>query len=282
MALLVEPGLFALVVGLFFSLMVGSFLNVVILRLPVMMEREWLADTGQATEEHQERFNLAVPASRCNSCGHQIRWFENIPVISFLVLKGRCSQCGTRISARYPSIEALSGLVGAFIGWQYGLGVEGIALLLLTWSLIALTFIDIDHQLLPDKITLPLLWLGLLLNSQGVFTGLENAVYGAAAGYLVLWSVFWAFKLLTGKEGMGYGDFKLLAAIGAWGGYQVLPLTILLSSVVGVILAFALMAAKRHEASNPLPFGPYLAIAGWIAILWGEQINALYLGMVFG
>ncbi|WP_036231917.1 prepilin peptidase [Marinobacterium litorale] len=282
MALLVEPGLFALVVGLFFALMVGSFLNVVILRLPVMMEREWLADTGQATEEHQERFNLAVPASRCNKCGHQIRWFENIPVISFLVLKGCCSQCGTRISARYPSIEALSGLLGAFIGWQYGLGVEGIALLLLTWSLIALTFIDIDHQLLPDKITLPLLWLGLLLNSQGVFTGLENAVYGAAAGYLVLWSVFWAFKLLTGKEGMGYGDFKLLAAIGAWGGYQVLPLTILLSSVVGVILAFALMAAKRHEASNPLPFGPYLAIAGWIAILWGEQINALYLGMVFG
>ncbi|MBV1787101.1 A24 family peptidase [Marinobacterium sp. D7] len=262
--------------------MVGSFLNVVIYRLPVMMEREWQAQLAEddQSEQADEPFNLAVPASRCGNCGHLIRWYENIPLLSYIALRGRCSGCATSISLRYPAVELLTGLLGGFIGWHFGLGLEGAGLLALTWSFIALTFIDIDHQLLPDRLTLPLLWLGLLLNSQGTFTSLEHAVYGAAAGYLVLWSVYWIFKLLTGKEGMGYGDFKLLAAIGAWGGFEVLPLTILLSSVVGVVLALSLMAAKRHQAANPLPFGPYLAIAGWIALIWGAQINDWYLGML--
>lgn len=284
--LLAEPGFLALLLGLLLSLMVGSFLNVVIYRLPVIMEREWQAMTATADStddslnEEPEPFNLAVPASRCGNCGHRIRWYENIPVLSYLALRGRCSGCHEHISLRYPSIELLTGLLGGFIGWQFGLGLTGIGMLALTWMLVALTFIDIDHQLLPDKLTLPLMWLGLLLNTQGIFTSLEHAVIGAAAGYLVLWSVYWLFKLLTGKEGMGYGDFKLLAAIGAWGGFEVLPLTILLSSVVGVVLALVLMAAKRHQAANPLPFGPYLAIAGWIALIWGEQINGWYLGML--
>lgn len=279
--LLNQSGPAAALLGLVLSLLVGSFLNVVILRLPVMMEREWQAmAAGDDAREADEPFNLAVPASRCNRCGHLIRWYENIPVISYLLLRGRCSGCGTRISWRYPAIELLSGLIGAFIGWQYGLGMTGLALLALSWTLIALTFIDIDHQLLPDRLTLPLLWLGLLLNSGGLFTSLPHAVYGAAAGYLLLWGVYWLFKLVTGKEGMGYGDFKLLAALGAWGGYEVLPLTILLSSVVGVVLALGLMALRRHQASNPLPFGPYLAIAGWIALLWGDGINQWYLGML--
>ncbi|SEG70628.1 prepilin peptidase [Marinobacterium lutimaris] len=288
--LLSEPSIFTLLTGLVISLSVGSFLNVVIYRLPVMMEREWQAMTapadtvegsaGIAKNQEQEPFNLAVPASRCGNCGHRIRWYENIPVLSYVALRGRCSGCNEKISLRYPSIELLTGILGAFIAWHFGLGLAGISMLLLTWTLVALTFIDIDHQLLPDRLTLPLMWLGLLLNTQELFTSLEHAVIGAAAGYLVLWSVYWLFKLLTGKEGMGYGDFKLLAAIGAWGGFEVLPLTILLSSVVGVVLALLLMAAKRHQAANPLPFGPYLAIAGWIALIWGEQINGWYLGML--
>lgn len=280
--LLAEPGLFALLTGLVISLSVGSFLNVVIYRLPVMMEREWqsMTATADSADDHQEAFNLAVPASRCGHCGHRIRWYENIPVLSYLALRGRCSGCKSPISLRYPSIELLTGILGGFIGWQFGLGLAGAGMLLLTWILVALTFIDIDHQLLPDRLTLPLMWIGLLLNTQGIFTSLEHAVIGAATGYLVLWSVYWLFKLLTGKEGMGYGDFKLLAAVGAWGGFEVLPLTILLSSVVGVVLALVLMAIKRHQMANPLPFGPYLAIAGWIALIWGEQINGWYLGML--
>jgi leader peptidase (prepilin peptidase)/N-methyltransferase len=279
--LLGHGGLFALIIALLLSLMVGSFLNVVIYRLPVMMEREWQAmSASEETAEDAAPFNLAVPASRCPHCGHLIRWYENIPLLSYLALRGKCSRCGAHISLRYPAIELLTGLIGAFIGWQFGLGMTGIALLLLSWTLIALTFIDIDHQLLPDRLTLPLLWLGLLLNSFSLFTTLEHAVYGAAAGYLVLWSVYWLFKLLTGKEGMGYGDFKLLAAIGAWGGFEVLPLTILLSSVVGVVLGVTLMALRRHQMANPLPFGPYLAIAGWIAILWGDQLNHWYLSLL--
>ncbi|MET4001059.1 A24 family peptidase [Marinobacterium sp. MBR-109] len=284
--LVTEPlvaALFALVI----SLLVGSFLNVVIYRLPVMMQREWDAmlqadavpgENAVADQEPQERFNLMLPRSRCGHCGHLIQWYENIPVISWLFLRGRCSDCGTRISVRYPLVELLSGLIGGWLIWQFGLTPQGVALVVLSWGLIALTFIDLDHQLLPDSITLPLLWLGLLLNTQGVFTSLESAVYGAAAGYLVLWGVYWLFKLVTGKEGMGYGDFKLLAAIGAWGGIQVLPLVILLSSVVGVVLAFGLIALRRHSAQNPLPFGPYLAIAGWVALVWGDQIISAYLG----
>jgi len=197
-----------------------------------------------------------------------------------LVLRGKCSDCGTHISKRYPLIEALTALLGGFVGWHYGLGLEGAGMLLLTWSLVALTFIDIDHQLLPDRITLPLVWLGLLLNTQGAFTTLSDAVWGAAVGYLSLWTVYWGFKLLTGKEGMGYGDFKLLAAIGAFGGVSVLPLTILLSSVVGVVLTLVIAAVGKRSASEPLPFGPYLAIAGWVAIVWGEGINDWYFGML--
>jgi len=288
--LVAEPlvaALFALVI----SLLVGSFLNVVILRLPVMMQREWdamlqadavpgedaVADEASVPTP-EERFNLMVPRSRCGGCGHLIQCYENIPVISWLFLRGRCSECGTRISVRYPLVELLSGLMGGWLIWQFGLTSEGVALVVLSWALIALTFIDLDHQLLPDSITLPLLWLGLLLNTQGVFTSLESAVFGAAAGYLILWAVYWLFKLVTGKEGMGYGDFKLLAAIGAWGGVQVLPLVVLLSSVVGVVLALGLIALRRHSAQNPLPFGPYLAIAGWIALVWGDQIISAYLG----
>lgn len=284
MDLIVQGGVFALAVGVVLSLLVGSFLNVVIFRLPVMMEREWQAMAAEESDLPlaEAPFNLAVPASRCGNCGHRIRWYENIPVISYLVLRGKCSACKTRISARYPAIELLSGILGGFIAWHAGLGLTGISLLFLTWTLIALTFIDIDHQLLPDRLTLPLLWAGLLLNSQNLFTSLDHAVYGAAAGYGVLWSVYWLFKLVTGKEGMGYGDFKLLAAIGAWGGFEVLPLTILMSSLVGVILAGVLILARRHQAANPLPFGPYLAIAGWIALLWGDQINTLYLNLLTG
>jgi leader peptidase (prepilin peptidase)/N-methyltransferase len=265
--------------------MVGSFLNVVILRLPKIMELEWQAEIDEAegketADSEPQTFNLSKPRSRCNNCGHMITWYENVPVISWLILRGKCSNCSTAISARYPLIEALTALLGGFIGWQYGLGLEGAALLLFTWSLIALTFIDIDHQLLPDRITLPLVWLGLLLNTQEVFTTLSNAVWGAAIGYLALWTVYWVFKLLTGKEGMGYGDFKLLAAIGAFGGVAVLPLTILLSSVVGVVLTLAISATGKRSASEPLPFGPYLAIAGWVAIIWGGKINAWYLDLL--
>jgi len=265
------------------SLMVGSFLNVVILRLPKMMELEWQAEINEASGKEPteaETFNLSKPRSRCNHCGHLIAWYENVPLVSWLVLRGKCSECGTSISKRYPLIEALTALLGGFVGWYYGLGLEGAGMLLLTWSLVALTFIDIDHQLLPDRITLPLVWLGLLLNTQGAFTTLSDAVWGAAVGYLSLWAVYWSFKLLTGKEGMGYGDFKLLAAIGAFGGVSVLPLTILLSSVVGVVLTLVIAAVGKRSASEPLPFGPYLAIAGWVAIVWGEGINDWYLGML--
>lgn len=274
----------AALTGLLFSLLVGSFLNVVILRLPVMMEREWKAamvaeeqDSARTTTDEEPPFNLATPRSRCGHCGHLITWYENIPVFSYLFLRGRCSSCQTSISARYPLIELLSGLAGAFIAWRYGITPIGVALLLMTWTLIALTFIDIDHHLLPDSLTLPLLWLGLILNSFELITSLSDAVWGAALGYLVLWSVYWLFKLLTGKEGMGYGDFKLLAAFGAWGGVSVLPMVILFSSVAGVILAGLMIAVKRHEAQNPLPFGPYLAIAGWVALLWGQDILNWYL-----
>jgi len=265
------------------SLMVGSFLNVVILRLPKMMELEWQAEINEASGKEpteSETFNLSKPRSRCNHCGHLIAWYENVPVVSWLVLRGKCSECGTSISRRYPLIEALTALLGGFVGWHYGLGLEGAGMLLLTWSLVALTFIDIDHQLLPDRITLPLVWLGLLLNTQGALTTLSDAVWGAAIGYLSLWAVYWGFKLLTGKEGMGYGDFKLLAAIGAFGGVGVLPLTILLSSVVGVVLTLLIAAVGKRSASEPLPFGPYLAIAGWVSIVWGEGINDWYLGML--
>lgn len=280
-AWLVTEPTYTLVVCFLVSLLVGSFLNVVIYRVPVMMEREWQASIHEGensdTQIPQDRFNLAVPASTCPHCGHRIRWYENIPVVSYLFLKGQCSQCHAPISLRYPLIELLTAILSTLVIYQLGFNYAGFAAVVFTWALISLTFIDVDHQLLPDRITLPLLWLGLLVNSQNLFTSLHSAVFGAVAGYLVLWSVYWLFKLVTGKEGMGYGDFKLLAALGAWCGISQIPLLILLSSVTGVLLAVLLMLFKRHEASNPLPFGPYLAIAGWIALLWGHDITSAYL-----
>ena len=268
------------------GLLVGSFLNVVIYRLPEMMKLEWdsqckeLLEINQAEEyfgpPSSDPFNLAVPRSRCPNCGHEIRAYENIPVISYLLLRGRCSSCKSGISARYPLLELITGLLSGYIAYAYGLSALTLALLILTWVLIVLTMIDFDHQLLPDNMTLPLLWLGLIINSQNLITDLSSAFWGAVLGYLALWSVYWAFKLVTGKEGMGYGDFKLLAALGAWVGWQMLPLIILLSSLVGAVIGIALIALKGRDHSQPMPFGPFLAIAGWIALIWGQTITDYY------
>jgi len=263
------------------GLLVGSFLNVVIYRLPVMMQREWRAQALEylecPPEQISERFNLLLPSSRCPHCGHRIRSWENIPLLSWLALRGKCSSCQAPISSRYPLVELACGLLSGYVAWHFGFTWEAGAMLLLTWGLVAMSMIDIDHQLLPDSLVLPLLWLGLILNNFGLFVSLESALWGAVAGYLSLWSVYWLFKLVTGKEGMGYGDFKLLAMLGAWGGWQVLPLTILLSSVVGAVLGTILLRVQRAESSTPIPFGPYLAIAGWIALLWGDRITESYL-----
>lgn len=278
--LLRDPLAFTVLASLL-GLFVGSFLNVVIHRLPKMMEREWQAQAAELRGEpapEAPRFNLATPRSRCPHCGHVITALENIPVVSYLVLRGRCRHCSAPIGRRYPVVELLTAALSGYAAWHFGFGLAAAGALLFIWAMVALTFIDLDTQLLPDDLTLPLLWLGLLLNLGATFTELPSAVVGAVAGYLALWSVFWLFKLATGKEGMGYGDFKLLAAIGAWGGIKILPLVVLLSSVVGVILALLLIAFRRHQAQNPLPFGPYLAIAGWIALLWGEPIISAYLG----
>ena len=265
------------------GLFVGSFLNVVIHRLPVMMEREWLAEAaslrGESTDE-QPRFNLATPRSRCPHCGHGISAVENIPVVSYLLLRGRCRHCSGPISPRYPLIELFCAIASGFVALHFGFGLQAAGALIFVWAMIALSFIDLDTQLLPDSITLPLLWLGLLLNVSGTFTDLQSAVVGAAAGYLSLWTVFWLFKLVTGKEGMGYGDFKLLAAIGAWLGWQILPLTILLSSVVGAVVGIALIVLRQHGREIPIPFGPYLAAAGLLALIWGSSLTSAYLGML--
>ncbi len=266
-----------------FGLLVGSFLNVVIHRLPRMMQREsdnYVAEASGKPLPHTDRYNLMVPRSACPQCGHRIGALENIPVISWLILRGKCSSCKAPISARYPIVELLTGALSALVVWQLGSGTAGVAALVFTWMLIAMTFIDADTQLLPDDLTLPLLWLGLLLNVNGTFVPLADAVIGAAAGYLVLWGVYWLFKLLTGKEGMGYGDFKLLAALGAWLGWQMLPLIILLSSLVGAVVGVSLILFARHGRNNPIPFGPYLAAAGFIALLWGDGLVARYLGIV--
>lgn len=263
---------------------VGSFLNVVIYRLPKMMEAEWrqqcteLLDTGdKATAENSIQFNLAFPSSHCPVCNHSIRAWENIPVISYLFLRGKCSACKAPISLRYPIIELVTGILSAVVIYFFGLSYLGLAALVFTWCLIALTMIDVDTQLLPDDITLPLLWLGLIVNSFGLVVPLQDAVWGAIAGYLSLWSVYWLFKLVTGKEGMGYGDFKLLGALGAWMGWQMLPQVILLSSFVGAALGIAMIVLRGRDKNIPIPFGPYLAIAGWIAFLWGDYINRTYL-----
>ncbi|PAU51077.1 prepilin peptidase [Pseudomonas indica] len=267
----------ALVLGL----LIGSFLNVVIHRLPKMMHRDWQSQArellGLPAEDSRPVFNLVLPHSRCPHCNHQIRAWENIPIVSYLVLRGKCSACKAPISMRYPLIELACGLLSAYVAWHFGFGWAAGAALVLTWGLLAMSMIDVDHQLLPDALVLPLLWLGLIVNSFGLFASLEDALWGAVAGYLSLWSVYWLFKLITGKEGMGYGDFKLLAMLGAWGGWQILPLTILLSSLVGAVLGVIMLRLRNAETSTPIPFGPYLAIAGWIALLWGDQITGTYL-----
>ena len=281
-------------VALVFGLCIGSFLNVVIHRLPRMMEREWREQCAElatstaepqsgspvptpARKEQQGRYNLVVPRSACPSCGHQIRALENVPVISWIALRDKCSACGAKITARYPAVEILAGALAAYAAWRYGASLAALGAMAFGWSLLALTVIDLDTQLLPDDITLPLLWAGLLLNLGGTFAPLASALIGAAAGYLALWSVYWAFKLATGKEGMGYGDFKLLAAIGAWLGWQKLPMVILLSSVVGAAVGIGLMVFARHAREKPIPFGPYLAAAGLIAMLWGDAIARRWL-----
>ena len=285
------------------GLLVGSFLNVVIYRLPVMMQREWRSDClnylGQASAESGEKalqeaivqaqqndaaayqaFNLTLPLSRCPKCQSAIKPYQNIPVISYLCLRGKCAVCKNPISMRYPSIEAFTGLCSAIVAWHIGFDATLPWALLLTWSLIALSFIDIDHQLLPDSIVLPLLWLGLFLSEFGLFTGTDSSIIGAIAGYLSLWSIYQLFKLITGKEGMGYGDFKLLALLGAWLGWQFLPIIILLSSLVGAVIGVSLIILTKKDHTIPIPFGPYLAAAGWIALLWGDELNGFYLAFI--
>lgn len=257
------------------GLCVGSFLNVVIHRLPKMLERRWLAEAAEIREEEIPsipHIGLSTPRSRCPHCGHQITALENIPLVSYLALRGRCSHCRAPIGLRYPIIELLTAVLSAAVAWQFGQTLACVGALLFLWALIALCFIDLDTQLLPDDITLPLVWLGLLLNLNHAFVDLESAVVGAIAGYLTLWSVYWLFKLITGKEGMGYGDFKLLAAIGAFLGWQVLPAVILLSSCVGAVVGIALIVFARHGRNTPIPFGPYLASAGVIALFYGKPL----------
>lgn len=262
------------------GLVVGSFLNVVIHRLPKMMEREWRMQCAELDGREitvTERYNLVLPPSACPHCGHQIGALENIPLLSYLWLRGRCAECKHPIGVRYPVVEAITGLISAYAAWHFGFGWPAAAALILVWALIALTFIDLDTQLLPDDITLPLLWLGLLVNVADVFTDLQSAVIGAVAGYLALWSVYWLFKLVTGKEGMGYGDFKLLAALGAWLGWKMLPAILLLSSVVGAFVGIALILFARHGRNVPIPFGPYLAGGGLVALFWGQTLTQAYL-----
>lgn len=288
--LLMESPLLAGGYVFFVGLCVGSFLNVVIYRLPVMLEQRWQSEAaellGESSEELPEetypeekpvaRFNLVVPRSRCPHCAHQITALENIPLISWLALRGRCRSCKAAISLRYPLVELTTALLSLLVFLLLGPTLKMLAALGLTWALITLTMIDFDTQLLPDDITLPLLWAGLLVNSFGVFVPLHSAVLGAAFGYLSLWTVYWLFKLATGREGMGYGDFKLLAALGAWMGWIVLPLILLLSSVVGSVVGLGYLVVRKKSA--PFAFGPYIAIAGFIALLWGQSLMHWYLG----
>jgi len=263
------------------GLLIGSFLNVVVYRLPKMLFRDWQAQAREIlnlpAESDSQTFNLILPNSSCPHCAHEIKPWENIPIFSWLFLRGKCSACKAPISTRYPLVELTCGLMSAYVAWHFGCTWQTGSMLLLTGGLLAMSLIDADHQLLPDALVLPLLWLGLIVNQFGLFTSPADALWGAIAGYLSLWSVYWLFKLVTGKEGMGYGDFKLLAMLGAWGGWQILPLTILLSSLVGAVLGVIMLRLRNAETSTPIPFGPYLAIAGWIALLWGEQITASYL-----
>ncbi len=282
LSLLQENQLLFLTTVSLFSLAVGSFLNVVILRLPKMMESEWHTQCRELLEIEQEetsleKITLSKPASTCPHCGHKIRAWENIPVVSYLILKGKCSSCKAGISPRYPIIEAATALLSVVVAWHFGFTWETAAALPLTWALIALSMIDFDHKLLPDSIVLPFLWLGLILSTFGIFTDPGSSIYGAVFGYLSLWSIFHIFRILTGKEGMGYGDFKLLALFGAWLGWQYLLQIILLSSVVGAVIGLLLIIFLGRDRNIPIPFGPYIATAGWISLMWGDSINHAYL-----
>jgi len=281
---LAQPQVFPWVAAVL-GLCIGSFLNVVIHRLPKMMEREWRAQCAELgappgrvdAGAESAAYNLVVPRSRCPSCGHGITALENIPVLSWLVLRGKCSACSATISPRYPAVEIAAALAAGYAAWRYGFSLAGLGAMAFCWVMIALTFIDLDTQLLPDDLTMPLLWGGLALNLDANFAPLSSAVIGAIAGYLSLWAVYWAFKFATGKEGMGYGDFKLLAAIGAWLGWQALPLVVLLSSIVGAVAGISLILLTKRGRDNPIPFGPYLAAAGLIALFWGPQITQRWL-----
>ncbi len=280
MALVTDPSSAIALAGVV-GLLIGSFLNVVIHRLPVMLERRWQAEAAEMRGEEiqtEPAFNLVTPRSACPACGHRITALENIPIVSWLVLRGRCSACKAPISVRYPVVEAVTGLLFALCAWQFGPTWTAVAAMVLCATLVTLTAIDLDTQLLPDNLTLPLLWLGLIVNLFAVFARLPDAVIGAVAGYLVLWSVYWLFKLLTGREGMGYGDFKLLAALGAWFGWQALPMILLISSVVGAVVGIALIAFRRGERGTAIAFGPYLAIAGLATLFAGERLRTLVLG----
>ncbi|MBL6985483.1 MAG: prepilin peptidase [Methylobacter sp.] len=281
--LLTITPLFSLLAGII-GLLVGSFLNVVIYRLPIMMQQGWRKEcteylqlNPETPQIEEEPFNLIFPLSRCPKCNTPIKPYQNIPVVSYLFLKGKCAKCSGHISMRYPIIEAFTAITSIIVAWHFGYTSQAAFALLLTWSLIALIFIDIDHQLLPDSITLPMLWLGMCLSLFNVYTDTHASIIGAVAGYIALWTIFHLFKLATGKEGMGYGDFKLLALFGAWLGWQVLPIIILLSSLVGAVIGLGMIIFVKHDHNVPIPFGPYLAAAGWIALLWGNDLNQLYL-----
>jgi leader peptidase (prepilin peptidase)/N-methyltransferase len=267
-----------------FGALIGSFLNVVIYRLPVMMQREWRNDCLEFLEQpaaaEEESFNLSVPRSRCGNCGHKITALENVPIISYLILGGKCRSCKSRISPQYPLVELFTALISVMIGWHFGVSLQALAALLLSWCLIAASGIDIGHKLLPDSITLPLLWLGVLLSLFDIFVSLENSVIGVMVGYMSLWTVFMLFKLVTGKEGMGYGDFKLLAMLGAWLGWQPLFVVILTSSLVGAVVGISMILIKKTGRNTQIPFGPYLAAAGWMTLLWGDQLMFFYTNLL--
>ncbi len=275
-----SPAILAVSAGLL-GLCVGSFLNVVIHRLPIMMRAEWAADCAELEGREAPEspvFNLVTPRSRCPKCGAPIKAWQNVPVASWLALGGKCAACRTPIPARYPGVEILTGLVSAFLAWRLGYGFALVAGLAFAWTVIACAFIDFDTQLLPDRLTLPLLWLGLLVNVGGTFVDLRSAVLGAAGGYLLLWSVYWGFKLLAGKEGMGYGDFKFLAAIGAWTGWQTLPLALVVSAGAGAVVGIAMMVLTKRGREVRMPFGPWLAVGGIVCLLWGRAAVIAYVG----
>ncbi len=279
--------LFYLILAFLTGLVVGSFLNVVIYRLPIMLEHEWKQQCSEIMnlepEEETATFNLVKPRSKCPSCGHRITAMQNVPLLSYLLLRGKCAACSTRISPRYPVVELITGIVSLLVVWRFGFTLEALAALFLSWTLIALSGIDFDHKLLPDSLTLPLLWTGLLLSlaselvsAETLFVGPTHSIAGAVIGYLALWSVYQLFLLITGKEGMGYGDFKLLAALGAWLGFQQLPLIIFLSALVGALAGIIMIVTLGRDRQIPIPFGPYLAAAGWVALMWGSEISAYY------